>query len=492
MRACKPHSSVLSPFLFQMDLDQSERQTIEQLKEEEKKSAEDEVYQTIQELQCCTPGQIHEQHLTSNGPPKSMQGKKEEIEEGGDPRTEGKRDTHISSNLISPVDLKLSEEDYDSSNFQESENIASSGISEQRSTRPPRTDTSKVPKPRQLVRVTVKHTPRLFKTPSRESTAKQEQEFITKNRPFLRTNKLLNKDALDISQADPVWLKKKGDDFYMSGDFRSAINAYSTAFEADNSAIQALSNRAACYLQIGESTQCLSDCERALQYLSANPSQFPDQSKFESKLHVRIGTSKCNLGDYPGALQAFERAKALVPTDSNNLLHEIESIKRVREACCLKKQADTKFNDGDIFQALSLYGKSVTTDPSYPDALINRSACYLAAGNVQQCVEDCTSAMHILSHKGKSDGDDSKHSAGQELKTSSTIFQVSVPPPGSSRRRKMVMASFCRRGAAKAQLGDFRGSITDLRSALGLVDPSDSKTAESIRKDIKALKGSLQ
>ena len=109
-----------------------------------------------------------------------------------------------------------------------------------------------LPKVRESVRATFKYTPRLFKTPMRESTVNQEQDFIAKNRPHLHNHGLLNKDALDISETDPVWLKGKGDDFFRSGDYRSAINAYSSAFEADKTMLSALSNRAACYLKIGE------------------------------------------------------------------------------------------------------------------------------------------------------------------------------------------------------------------------------------------------
>eukprot|EP00957_Ditylum_brightwellii_P167817 12774686-Ditylum_brightwellii.AAC.1 len=100
--------------------------------------------------------------------------------------------------------------------------------------------------------MTFDHTPRLFRTPIRESTAQQENTFIAKNRPYLRTNNLLNSDALDISESDAVWLKGKGDEFYKKGDFWSAINAYSSSLESDQGMVQAISNRAASYLQIGE------------------------------------------------------------------------------------------------------------------------------------------------------------------------------------------------------------------------------------------------
>ena len=40
------------------------------------------------------------------------------------------------------------------------------------------------------------------------------------------TGELGGNDARDISEADPVWLKGKGDDFYRAGDFHAALNAF--------------------------------------------------------------------------------------------------------------------------------------------------------------------------------------------------------------------------------------------------------------------------
>jgi len=61
-----------------------------------------------------------------------------------------------------------------------------------------------LPPPRTAVQTSFTHTPRLFKTPSRESTVKQEKEFILKNRDKnLKKNALLNDDGIDV---DPAWL----------------------------------------------------------------------------------------------------------------------------------------------------------------------------------------------------------------------------------------------------------------------------------------------
>jgi len=56
--------------------------------------------------------------------------------------------------------------------------------------------------------------------------------------------------AGDVSEEDPVWLKAKGDDFFRSGDCRSAVNAYSAAIDADEQMTACYSNRSACFLKL--------------------------------------------------------------------------------------------------------------------------------------------------------------------------------------------------------------------------------------------------
>ncbi|KAF0705806.1 hypothetical protein As57867_006896, partial [Aphanomyces stellatus] len=94
-----------------------------------------------------------------------------------------------------------------------------------------------LPPPRCTAQNKIAFTPRVFPTPSRESKAAEEEDWLLKNRKHLKTHKGLHASAAaqDISESDPVWLKAKGDDFYRNKDFRSAINAYSDALSVDSS-----------------------------------------------------------------------------------------------------------------------------------------------------------------------------------------------------------------------------------------------------------------
>ena len=96
-------------------------------------------------------------------------------------------------------------------------------------------------------------------------------------------------------------MKGKGDDFFRSGDFRSAINAYSSAFESHDkkseiskAALSALANRAACYLKIGEPARTIADVDDALR-LSSNAQNLDlpgGLNGFWLKCFVRRGTGE--------------------------------------------------------------------------------------------------------------------------------------------------------------------------------------------------------
>ncbi|POM60818.1 hypothetical protein PHPALM_30275, partial [Phytophthora palmivora] len=115
-----------------------------------------------------------------------------------------------------------------------------------------------LPPPRQCTQAEIRFTPRVFPTPSRESKAAEEEDWLLKNRKHINKHQGLNRTSeYDISETDPMWLKAKGDDFFHSKDYQSAMNAYAEAISATPSSntdliATCLSNRAACLLQLGQ------------------------------------------------------------------------------------------------------------------------------------------------------------------------------------------------------------------------------------------------
>jgi len=493
----------------QMALEQKERQDIEDLKEEEKVQAEEEVYRTFADLEKKEVEKRRKDDVPLVKAPvqtaipsveKKKKKKKKKYEDEDEDSDEEAMATPAvpphapSSSIWEPNEIlsvganpkggfdldrdALLDDDIDS----ETENVDADVDVDVDDTIYDDDDLDdldkQLPPPRQAAHATFKYTPRLFKTPMRESTVNQEKDFIAKNRPHLHNHGLLNKDALDISETDPVWLKGKGDDFFRSGDFRSAINAYSSAFESHDknkgdistTALSSIANRAACYLKLGEPARTIADCDDALKLSSSSQSvELPGgMNNFWKKLFVRRGTARCQLGDFDNSRDDYKKAYELDQTNEG-LKEDYEKMMELADVSALKKRGDACFGGGEIDEAIDLYGQAIERDPRFVSAVSNRAGALLAKGQYDDCIADCDTALNMLANLGSTSGP--------------------VPPPGSEKRRDWVVRTVCRRAKAKSELGSYKDAVKDLEMALKMVPEGRQKVRDDLEEDIEQLKG---
>lgn len=191
---------------------------------------------------------------------------------------------------------------------------------------------------RESGKISVSFTPRCFPTPTRESTDQQEQEWLKKVAESQRIRELQNKD-LKEEERNPVWLRDKGNSYIKSGDYKSAINAFTHAIQLDCRMASLYSNRAVCYLaQLNEQaselndstrleycTRCIDDCSKALELLTPPVAQNLDS---RLKAHVRRGTAYCHLELFVEALQDYEAALKLNPNEKT-LEDDAEKIRKI-------------------------------------------------------------------------------------------------------------------------------------------------------------------
>jgi len=361
-------------------------------------------------------------------------------------------------------------------------------------------------------------TPRIFPTPMRESKATEEEDWIAKNRNHLRQNPQLKPqlDALDIEDSDPTWLKGKGDDFYRARDYRAAVNAYTTALEIDPLLYSVLSNRGACYLQLGELVRCLEDSDLLLTKLDewamgpdANPDD-PKMKKLRVKALARRGTARCQQGSYELALEDYKRAVIASPAYDETLIGDLKRVDALFRCSDLKRQADASFGQGELSAAVGLYTEALEIEPTFVSAISNRAACHLALGGLEDAVKDCTNALallevdpsalsagthsqsvyegeHMLAQDKEQRFLGNTHGANfgekaDEPTPKPLVPSGPVPPPGSAKRRTWVLKTIARRGAAKAKLGDLASAAEDYRVAAAL-DPTD----ENLQRDLETL-----
>ena len=329
---------------------------------------------------------------------------------------------------------------------------------------------------RESVQLSFRHTPRLFKTPLRQSTRKREEEFIIKNRSKLRDNALLV--DTDVSNVDPTWLTSKGDEFYQRGDIGSAINAYSEALNADSTMVETLIARAACYLDIREAERCHTDCMAALKLSDSIETRFEtDEARllFQKKLLMTLGMAYCLKTEHDKALELFHSVLQLDKND-HDAPRNMCYLETLMEVADLKAKADKHFSMGSLEEAKENYSKAEKLDPGHIQVLMNRSAVCLAMQDSAACSKDCNTALSLLD-KPKSD--------------SSACALANILHPTPCTKRKWQVILLCRRSAAKQLSNDLRGALADLELAKGITSNDDDVAVESIAKDIDDLKAKL-
>lgn len=177
-----------------------------------------------------------------------------------------------------------------------------------------KSSTSKQP-PRKGGNIQVRFTPRIFPTAARESKVLEEQEWLTKMATARKINTPKDKNSEEsINERNPEFLKDKGVEFFKSGSYEAAINAFSEAIKLNPGLPQLFSNRAACCLAMGENDKCIMDCCRALElYYPVVPSNYLARTK----VFVRRGTAYANQSQLDLAVQDYSAAMKLSPSDED-------------------------------------------------------------------------------------------------------------------------------------------------------------------------------
>ena len=437
-------------FQRHMALEEKERQLLDDKKAAEKKTAEDSVHDAFSNLRN----------------EKSGHGKSLVVVVDGDPNTK---------NIVDDDDARQTPQDSSVIEHGHDKNQTNFEIL------PP-------PPPRKVVVTSFSHTPRLFKTPSRESTIKTEQEFIMKNiNAKMKKNALLNADNID--DVDPVWLTSKGTEFVLKGDYCSAINAFTEALVSDVGSLSALDGRSECYLHQHDGERCVKDCLMALQIIESNtlrrvdnatvqqPPPLDQESQlFHKKIHIRLAMANCLLEEYAKAFEHLSAARDMDKTD-DNVLDGICDLDTYMQANDWKEKADGSFTDGrQLDTALDQYSNALSIDPMHTKARMNRAECYFAMNNYVECIADCDHALVELQQ-------DQPHQRLTSTPKYTRLIDVMLSPPPNV-RRKWIVTLLCRRAAAKEEHGNqyyIDGALKDLEEAKSiLLHPSINDTGIDI------------
>lgn len=158
--------------------------------------------------------------------------------------------------------------------------------------------------------IKVAFTPRAFATPSRESFAREEEEWLAKQAHARKAvQRATEANPTDV-EADPLWLRDRGQEFFRLGNFQSAINAFTSAITLAPNLPALYSNRAACHLQLKDYHACAADSSKALTLLLP---PVPANAKARVKALSRRAAALTFLEDYEAALQDVLAALEIEP-----------------------------------------------------------------------------------------------------------------------------------------------------------------------------------
>ncbi len=456
-----------------MDLDQAEYQHIEDLKNKEKKEAQEKLYEAISEWNNVERDAKLKPNEKIHDSFSSILSATSDIEETK--LDDNKESSNDNDNSISTPTGHHQQSDR-SLDITGEENT---NIHDDR-----KSNNSTLLPVRGACCIRFKHTPRIFKTPMRESTYMRETQFLIKNRPNLRNNKYFNTQDIDISEADPLWLKKKGDEFYLGHDYLSAINAYSDALEKNKDLLQALTNRSACFLHIGEPQRCIADGEEALRLIQNG--RVPHSSLTDSKLNaihkkllIRIAAAHCQLGEnvinFQNALECTCIQKAILVDKSDNALtFDLDRVKNMQEAFKLKVQADNLLANGKVASAIKLYKEAVAKESTLVSAKINYATAYLLQNAFEECISLCEEVLREL--------------GSSNTEVSSSV--CTIPMPGTDRRRNIVLSTLYKKSEVYVKLKTIDKAISTLEMAKSITLSRDER--EKIDGDIDRLKLKLK
>lgn len=169
----------------------------------------------------------------------------------------------------------------------------------------------KLPAVRSSAKIEIQFSHRNFITPKRESQDPAEQEWL-ENQAVARKAIGFVAEDLRPEERDPMFLKKKGDEFFQQNNYLAAISAYSTGIKLANKCYELFLNRSAAHFVQENYQRCAEDCTKALELL--NP-PVASNKKARTQALARRGAALSKLGFVRQAYDEFVAAVKLDPSD---------------------------------------------------------------------------------------------------------------------------------------------------------------------------------
>lgn len=195
--------------------------------------------------------------------------------------------------------------------------------------------------------------------------------------------------------------KEKGNALYKEKKFDEAIAAYDEAVAIDPKNILFLSNKAAVYVEMGQTDKAIEICEEALEIGKKVMAPYEDKAK----LLQRIASAHIKKGDPGTAIEWYTKSQLenydkAIERKIKNL--ELEKRKADKEAYInpalgleAKERGNTCFREGKFPDAIKEYEEAIKRDPTNAPFRNNLAAAYLKMGLFNDAKREVEKSLDI-------------------------------------------------------------------------------------------------
>lgn len=197
--------------------------------------------------------------------------------------------------------------------------------------------------------------------------------------------------------------KDKGNAFYKEKKFDEALSAYNEGIDIDSSNVMIRNNKAAVYIEMGETDKAIEICKEAIEYAKENSIRLSYEEK--AKIYQRIAAAHLKAENHDEAIQAWKTAQ-MEHFDKNidrkmkNM--ELEMKKKAiadyidpEKGLEAKERGNTAFRDGDFGKAISEYEEAIKRDPKSAAYRNNLAATLVKVGDVLGAKNQVEKALEI-------------------------------------------------------------------------------------------------
>jgi stress-induced-phosphoprotein 1 len=226
--------------------------------------------------------------------------------------------------------------------------------------------------------------------PRKEPEPQQEQEQESSEDEEAAAKKKAKEEADEE--------KNKGTEQYKKRNFDEAITHYAKAWELYKD-ITYLNNLGAAKFEKGDYEGAIAACKEAVEYGREVYADF----KLIAKSLARIGSSYEKLGDYPQAIENYQKSltEHRTPEVVNKLRAaektKIESAKKAyidpAKAEEARELGNAKFKESDWPAAVSAYTEMIKRAPEDPRGYSNRAAAFMKLLEFPSAIDDCDMAI---------------------------------------------------------------------------------------------------